>query len=531
MDAQIDKLHLQITTEINAQPEKIDKISEALERLKKASQEKWGELSEASSKLQTATSSLAVGNKNLGDSATKASFGLDKLILSIKRITFYRLVRRIVQLLTKELATSIQNFVRFDEETNRAISNLQSSWKAFGNSVGILFAQLINTAAPILIYILDLATKVANTISLVFATIAGKEYYSKAIKYQTDYAESIEKTNNQLLDFDKFNVLQKQQEVSPLEMFETEEVATAWADMSEGTLLLITALETLVAIKLVSWAGEGITALSALAKGMATAEGATKALSLASTLLLAAGLFLIIYAINQLVTKFDDLSGGMKAFYSVLIAAGVALVIFSNKTLLTAIASVSSLTTAFVLLALAVGAVVAAVYIFANWDSFNSQTKSTITLIATLTTVLLTAALAALALKSSLTLGTAVPIIVAAVAAGAVAIKGIVGAATGEYQFFAGGGIPDTRGGSAFVMNERGIPELLHENSKGQVQVSNQESLRGAFLDALRQHEAESGSSGQTDREITLRFIPERFGEMVVVEANRQYARGNKIRV
>lgn len=434
-----------------------------------------------------------------GKSAIKGSSAFDKLVLSIKRITFYRIVRRAIQLIGKEIVGAIGNFAQFDDETNQAISGLQSSWKAFGNSIGIVASQLINTIAPFLIFILRLATDVANAISLIFATISGEEYYSKAIEYETNYREQLEKTNKQLLGFDRFNVLEQTTAVDPSEMFATEEVATAWAEMSIQTELLLAGITALFAPAV-------ITGLANLAGAFLKVNGAISATSIVANLLVFSGIFVMIFALFELITKWDELSTGMKAFYFILASVGalitaVGIAMKVKAAFATALAvanSKAALATLKLNLALgatllAIGAIAAATYIFANWDNFTEGTKRAITIIATLTLALITAAIAAMALMGTLTTGIAIPLIIAGIAAGAVAIRGIVGGVT----FFADGGIPDTRGGSAFVMNEDGNPELIHENSKGQVQISNQESLRSAFLSALRQHEMEKQSRGQ----------------------------------
>lgn len=481
----------------------------------------FSKVSASAQQTEVAVTGVRNETEKLSKSSEKATFGWDKLVLSIKRIAFYRTVRRAIQLLGKEILTAISNFAQFDEVTNQSISNLQSSWKAFGNSVGIVISQLINTAAPLLIYILRIATDVANAISLIFATISGEEYYSKAIEYQTNYAEALKKTNEQLLDFDKFNVLQRGIEpIAPEDMFDTEEVATGWAEMSGTTLALISALETLVAIKLVTWATEGFLAITKLATGMATAEGATKALSIATNALLFAGIFALIFGIQYLVTNWDNLSNTMRAVGISILAlvATFTIAILLVKLGLLGLGAALASTGIFAII-IAIG--LAIYLLYENWDTVVKFLKTTArqvgqwfvdlwNIIKKVAVGFANAFISAInfVIKSFEVLINGIIDGLNFVIKGLNKIPGVdidliahVQWQIPKVQYFAQGGIvPDTRGGNAFIMNEQGIPEALTRNDKNQIEVQTMSSMeessyRGTLM-ALRQHAMETQGNG-----------------------------------
>lgn len=298
MDAQIDKLRLDIETNINVEPDKIDRITQSLRQLQEVMQGNWDKLddvvdkinklsainqvsfSQFNSNLQSATNSISPLQDNIGrlannsnafsgelkrltpeidfagKSAERASGTFDKLVLSIKRITFYRVVRRIIQLIGKALVEGIREYARYDDATNETMSNIMNVGIALRNVFGVTLSTLLQALEPLIVGIGDSIIESLNAINKFLATISGADYYDKVIKGSDDYRESLEKTNKQLLNFDKFNVLQEKQKASPFETIridlENMDTLTAFTDLiSELPTLIKVVGGALLALKLV----------------------------------------------------------------------------------------------------------------------------------------------------------------------------------------------------------------------------------------------------------------------------------------
>jgi len=155
--------------------------------------------------------------KKAGDNASNSAKGFKKMINSIKRITFYRLVRRAIQLIGQALTEGIQKMATFDSDFNASMSEIKSSLTYFKNSLGTVISPIIQMIQPILTALLDGLAEINNLIGELFSAIAGKDYFAKATKGAEDYAESLKKVKNQALGIDELNVLQADNEESPFE--------------------------------------------------------------------------------------------------------------------------------------------------------------------------------------------------------------------------------------------------------------------------------------------------------------------------
>ena len=99
-------------------------------------------------------------------------------------------------------------------DTNTALSNLTSSLNYLKGSIAAAFAPILTTVEPILTSLIDRLADVVNFVGMVIAKLSGATTYTKAVRVQTDYAKSLDKTaksakkaNEQLASFDKLNVL------------------------------------------------------------------------------------------------------------------------------------------------------------------------------------------------------------------------------------------------------------------------------------------------------------------------------------
>ena len=222
----------------------------------------------------------------------------------------------------------------------------------------------------------------------------------------------------------------------------------------------------------------------------------------AMTLLRVGGLALVIYGVANLITKWDELSVGMKIVYGAVTALGIAFMILSSKETVALIKSFGTLITkaistaktfidlaringtlGFSITSLAIatagfGAAIGLAFaVFTNWEYMNGVQKW-ISVIGILTVVALSAAVAMGAFHSAWSLGLAAVGIVAGIAA----VTAMVNSAksnieTMEIPKYANGGSPAK--GSLFWANEDG-PELVASTSGGGSAVMNMKQLEDA---------------------------------------------------
>lgn len=209
----------------------------------------------------------------------------------------------------------------------------------------------------------------------------------------------------------------------------------------------------------------------------------------AMTLLRIGGLGLLIYGITNLITKWDELSVGMKIVYGAVTALGAAMIFFSSTTLkkqlVTALLSaqlnfgnlglaITSVTAQTLGFAAAIGLAFA---VFTNWEYMNGMQKI-VSVLGVLTVALLSAAIAFGAFHSAWSLGLAI----AGIAAGIVAVTAAVNSAKAnidsmEVPKYAKGGLADK--GSLFYAGEAG-PELVTQTSGGGSTIMNMKQLEDA---------------------------------------------------
>lgn len=150
---------------------------------------------------------LKTDTQQAGKNAEKGAKGFQKIVNAFKRIVFYRLVRRAIQLVGQAIKEGIQNMALFDSSFNETMSNLKSSLSYFKNSFATVVAPILQMIEPVLTAIIDGLAEINNLLGEMFSAIAGKDYFAEATKGAEDYAESLKKAKNQALGLDELNVL------------------------------------------------------------------------------------------------------------------------------------------------------------------------------------------------------------------------------------------------------------------------------------------------------------------------------------
>ncbi len=230
---------------------------------------------------------------------------------------------------------------------------------------------------------------------------------------------------------------------------------------------------------------------------------AITAFKIATNVALFGGIFLVVYALRDLITNWDKMTTAMKVAKIAILAVGVALTTFSILSKI-ATANTTLLTTAFILqriaaIGLAVGGIgllVANITLLATaWDKMSTWEK-VIGIFGAIGAAALAAAAAVAAWHGAWTLGTAAIAIVGGLAAIAAAFVGFK-ASMRDIGQFASGGVPDK--GSLFIAGEAG-PELVTSTSGGGSAVMNMEQLQTAITRGM----LVAMASNESDQQINL---------------------------
>ena len=176
--------------------------------------------------------------------------------ISLKKVLLYGLgVESLFTLLSRlrgSLKEGMDNLAQYSNNTNAALSMLMSSMTQLKNSFAVAFSPIVEFVAPVLSQFITLLAEAGNRVSELFAALMGKDTFTKAVKVQQDYAESLDKTSDSIKDaakeakkalapFDDLRQIQfpdekqnlDKNELKPSDMFETVEVSNDAKVMAE----------------------------------------------------------------------------------------------------------------------------------------------------------------------------------------------------------------------------------------------------------------------------------------------------------
>ena len=160
--------------------------------------------------------------KQIYKDSNKKGFGkgASEIGKHFKTILRQRILRKIIQELYKLLTDGVKNIASFDSKTNEALTQIKNSFLFLTNSLGSMFAPLIQMIAPIITELTNMLGDLANMFAEVFASANGQTTFAKAKKDLEGFNEEAKKT--QALGIDELNVFQKEDDASG--MFTNEEV-------------------------------------------------------------------------------------------------------------------------------------------------------------------------------------------------------------------------------------------------------------------------------------------------------------------
>lgn len=392
--------------------------------------------------------------------------GFQKLLGQIKRIAIYRLIRSGLKAVTSAFKDGIGALAQFDSGINKTMSQLTTSFTVMKLSVSTALLPLLQAITPI---IQQISVGFANMANVISASMSKTGKYTKIA---TDRLIAYNKAGN-VFDFDKFRALSKGGDASGL--LEEGNVEDLNKELGESKFAYSAIFNVIKQISVL--AGNLFETVRQIIDAVVTSPITAILLNVAQTLI---G---IVAGVVNLINKSGILKPVVNAILIGLTAWGASKVI----------KGISTLYNKFGMLGVALSAITISLGIIGNWDNFSAGTKKAITIISSLVSAFTALAVAVMAYKGALTFGTGAALIVTAVSAGAVALKGIIGGVKG----YAEGGLPDK--GSLFVANESGA-ELVYNMPSGQSGVANvqqiAQAMKAGCLAALQEYGASRGDLG-----------------------------------
>ena len=176
------------------------------------------ETAQLNNALKTAKKSVNETQKSVKQSSTSTSKFASQMAkkLSLTQLAVH-LVMRAIQNLGKAIKNGLSNLYKFSDafggDFSKNIDSLRDSLTFYQNSLGSMFAPLLNVVVPILTKVLKALADVNNELARTFAILAGQEKYIKA-KYLEDIDDSLnnvlatfKKLKRAVAGFDELNIL------------------------------------------------------------------------------------------------------------------------------------------------------------------------------------------------------------------------------------------------------------------------------------------------------------------------------------
>ena len=246
-----------------------------------------GKASKETSKFKTALSSVKSAFKGM-----KMPFA--EFLSSIKRIAMYRLLRSIIKQITQGFMEAYHAMYRWSQAGNdnnqfaESMDKIATALHYIHASLSALASPIINALAPAIDWLADRFVNLLNIINQVLATINNQSGWTRAIKKQITYGDTLSDTNKKakelkktLLGIDEINLLNGQTNSSTTDtdaLYDFEWVKfdkdngiyNFFKDMDWGEVIghLATILAIIEGIKL-AWKGANF--LGGLALGSAAA--------------------------------------------------------------------------------------------------------------------------------------------------------------------------------------------------------------------------------------------------------------------
>lgn len=218
-------------------------------------------------KLNSLTGASKEAKKELGflervfgqtaKSVNKAEKSYNKFLMSIKRIAFYRLVRGAIKAVTEGLREGVNNLVQYSalmnsldaSRANATMSEFATISLWVKNTVGSAVMPVLQALVPVVNAIAEAFIFAANAVNQFIKGLQGSQFYTEALKYNINYADSLDgvgkaakEAKKQLFGFDELNVFNDNSgtgsglktELDYSSMFKETEISDGFARITEA---------------------------------------------------------------------------------------------------------------------------------------------------------------------------------------------------------------------------------------------------------------------------------------------------------
>lgn len=195
------------------------------------------------------TSIIKAFGSSLFSRVKQTTSGLGQLWSSLKRIAMYRGVRFVLSQFVAALDGGTKNLYQWCKALNgdfaSAMDDAATSLLYLKNSFAAMVSPLVEALTPALEVVIDQLVRIMNVANQLFAAVSGKNVYTHAAKFATEYAAAATKANKATkrftVSFDEINILGKKSSDTSTKkktpdygsMFETSPVAESISNFAE----------------------------------------------------------------------------------------------------------------------------------------------------------------------------------------------------------------------------------------------------------------------------------------------------------
>lgn len=156
-------------------------------------------LARATVNLNSKYQELAGSLNRLSSEQNKANHGEGKstflqfLFGKAKSLTVYKLIKAVLAKITQAIQKSFQKIAQANQPFNDAISKISSSFQLLADRVATVLAPVLQLLVPLFESIVSVIGQVTDRLAEMFSAIAGNDAWAKATYQVEDYAEAVNK--------------------------------------------------------------------------------------------------------------------------------------------------------------------------------------------------------------------------------------------------------------------------------------------------------------------------------------------------
>lgn len=192
-------------------------LLESLNTLEK----RFGEARDKAEQFAAATKGVSAAASEAGNAAARSAPKMNNFVQSIARIAKYRMIRAVIRTIVDAVKEGAENFYNFTKQSGgefanyaKALDSVKSATSQMKNQLGAAWGTLYANIAPIIIKLVDLVTRFANVLTMLFARLSGASGWYKAAEGANETADAIggvgaaaKKALKYLAPFDELNRL------------------------------------------------------------------------------------------------------------------------------------------------------------------------------------------------------------------------------------------------------------------------------------------------------------------------------------